>query len=105
ELGVSHVNVGKMRRKWESLKDDPHYYITNTSKLTISENTFNNMLARSFKIETQANRLKNQVEIEKNKIALTFLSSFNRYCQLELQDDDKKANRLHNDILQYKQDI
>ncbi|ATQ15568.2 DUF603 domain-containing protein (plasmid) [Borrelia miyamotoi] len=73
ELGVSRVNVGKMRRKWESLKDDPHYYITNTSKLTISENTFNNMLARSFKIETQANRLKNQVEIEKNKIAFLLL--------------------------------
>ncbi|AHH05767.1 Hypothetical protein BOM_1224 (plasmid) [Borrelia miyamotoi FR64b] len=35
-MGISRVNVGKMRRKWESLKDDPHYYITNTSKLTIS---------------------------------------------------------------------
>ncbi|ATQ17962.2 DUF603 domain-containing protein (plasmid) [Borrelia miyamotoi] len=71
----------------------------------MSEDTFNNMFARSLESETHTNRLKNQVEIEKNKIALTFLSSFNRYCQLELQDDDKKANRLHNDILQYKQDI
>ncbi|WP_367613221.1 DUF603 domain-containing protein (plasmid) [Borrelia hermsii] len=23
ELGVSRVNVGKMRRKWEEVKDDP----------------------------------------------------------------------------------
>ncbi|QFP42603.1 DUF603 domain-containing protein, partial (plasmid) [Borrelia miyamotoi] len=67
ELGVSRVNVGKMRRKWESLKCDPHY-VTNTSKLIISEDTFNNMLARSLEVETHANRLKNQVEIEKNKI-------------------------------------
>ncbi|QFP42553.1 DUF603 domain-containing protein (plasmid) [Borrelia miyamotoi] len=103
ELGVSRVNVGKIRRKWESLKDDPQYI--GASKLTISEDTFNNMLARSLETETHANRLKNQVEIEKNKIALTFLASFNRYCQLELQDDVKKANQLHNEILQCKQDI
>ncbi|WAZ72567.1 DUF603 domain-containing protein (plasmid) [Borrelia miyamotoi] len=103
ELGVSRVNVGKMRRKWESLKDEPHH-IKSTSKLTISEDTFNNMLARSLEVETHANRLKNQVEIEKNKIALTFLSSFNQYCQLELQDDVTRANKLHNEILKYKQD-
>ncbi|QBK63950.1 DUF603 domain-containing protein, partial (plasmid) [Borrelia miyamotoi] len=46
ELGVSRVNVGKMRRKWESLQNNPNY-ITSTSKLTISEDTFNHMLARS----------------------------------------------------------
>ncbi|QFP42589.1 DUF603 domain-containing protein, partial (plasmid) [Borrelia miyamotoi] len=67
ELGVSRVNVGKMRRKWESLQNNPNY-ITSTSKLTISEDTFNHMLARSLEVETHANRLKNQVEIEKNKI-------------------------------------
>ncbi|QTL84275.1 DUF603 domain-containing protein [Borrelia miyamotoi] len=104
ELGVSRVNVGKMRRKWESLKNEPNY-VTNTSKLIISEDTFNNMLARSLETETQANRLKNQVEIEKNKIALTFLSSFNKYCQLELQDDVKQADKLHNEILQCRKDI
>ncbi|AOW96096.1 DUF603 domain-containing protein [Borrelia miyamotoi] len=104
ELGVSRVNVGKMRRKWESLKDESNY-VTSTSKLTINEDTFNNMLARSLETETHANRLKNQVEIEKNNIALTFLSSFNRYCQLELQDDVKQADKLHNEILKYKQDI
>ncbi|WAZ72775.1 DUF603 domain-containing protein (plasmid) [Borrelia miyamotoi] len=103
ELGVSRVNVGKMRHKWESLQNNPNY-ITSTSKLTISEDTFNNMLARSLEVETHANRLKNQVEIEKNKIALTFLSSFNQYCQLELQDDVTRANKLHNEILKYKQD-
>ncbi|AHH05546.1 DUF603 domain-containing protein (plasmid) [Borrelia miyamotoi] len=40
ELGVSHVNVGKMRRKWASLKDDPNY-ITSASKLTIQTGSFN----------------------------------------------------------------
>ncbi|AOW96136.1 DUF603 domain-containing protein [Borrelia miyamotoi] len=104
ELGVSRVNVGKMRRKWKSLKDESNY-VTSTSKLTISEDTFNNMLARSLETETHANRLKNQVEIEKNNIALTFLSSFNKYCQLELQDDVKQADKLHNEILQCRKDI
>ncbi|QTL83973.1 DUF603 domain-containing protein [Borrelia miyamotoi] len=100
ELGVSRVNVGKMRLKWEAHKNDSKYI--GISKLTISENTFNNTLARSLETETHANRLKNQVEIEKNNIALTFLSSFNRYCQLELQDDVKQADKLHNEILKYK---
>ncbi|ANF34517.1 hypothetical protein A7978_05935 (plasmid) [Borrelia turicatae] len=83
ELGVSRVNVGKMRRKWEEIKDDPEY-INGATKLTIREDTFNNMLAQSFEVESEANRLKNQVEIEKNKIALRSLNSFNRYFQLEL---------------------
>ncbi|WP_338321075.1 DUF603 domain-containing protein [Borrelia miyamotoi] len=103
ELGVSRVNVGKMRHKWESLQNNPNY-TKNDAKITISEDTFNNMLARSLEAETQAHRLKSQVEIEKNKIALTFLTSFNQYCHLELQDDVTRANKLHNEILQYKQD-
>ncbi|ATQ15345.2 DUF603 domain-containing protein (plasmid) [Borrelia miyamotoi] len=87
ELGVSRVNVGKMRRKWEAHQDNPQYI--GASKLTIREDTFNNMLVRSFKTETHANRLKNQVEIEKNKIALIFMSSFDKYCHLKLQYDKK----------------
>ncbi|QTL84311.1 DUF603 domain-containing protein [Borrelia miyamotoi] len=48
ELGVSRVNVGKMRRKWESLKDESNY-VTSTSKLTISEDTFNNIACPKFR--------------------------------------------------------
>ncbi|WAZ91763.1 hypothetical protein [Borrelia miyamotoi] len=43
--------------------------------------------------------------MRKTILHLTFLSSFNRYCQLELQDDVKQADKLHNEILKYKQDI
>ncbi|AHH04336.1 Hypothetical protein BHY_1385 (plasmid) [Borrelia nietonii YOR] len=45
ELGVSRVNVGEMRCKWEEVKDGPEY-VKETAKLTIREDTFNNMLAR-----------------------------------------------------------
>ncbi|WP_330730388.1 DUF603 domain-containing protein [Borrelia turicatae] len=83
ELGVSRVNVGKMRRKWEEIKDDPEY-INGVTRLTICEDIFNTMIVRSIETESEANRFKNQVEIEKNKIALRSLNSFNRYFQLEL---------------------
>ncbi|AHH04396.1 Hypothetical protein BHY_1446 (plasmid) [Borrelia nietonii YOR] len=66
ELGVSRVNAGKMRRKWEEVKGDPEY-VKETAKFTIREDIFNNMLACSLKAEDEANRLKNQVEIEKKK--------------------------------------
>ncbi|UPA11666.1 DUF603 domain-containing protein (plasmid) [Borrelia parkeri] len=104
ELGVSRVNVGKMRRKWEEIKDDQQYENEN-SKITIREDTFNNMLARSFETESEANRLKNQVEIEKNKIALRFLNSFNKYFQLELQEDLSRAVALHEEIENQKEKI
>ncbi|WVN92543.1 DUF603 domain-containing protein (plasmid) [Borrelia turicatae] len=104
ELGVSRVNVGKMRRRWEALKDDPEY-IAGAVKLTIREDTFNNMLARSFEVENEANRLKNQIEIEKNKIALRFLNSFNKYFQLKLQEDFNKAVALHEEIEKQEEKI
>ncbi|WP_434757395.1 DUF603 domain-containing protein (plasmid) [Borrelia puertoricensis] len=104
ELGVSRINVGKMRRKWEALKDDPEY-ITGAAKLTIREDTFNAMIARSIETESEANRLKNQVEIEKNKIALRFLNSFNKYFQLELQEDFNKAVALHEEIENQKEKL
>ncbi|UPA08682.1 hypothetical protein bhDAH_001411 (plasmid) [Borrelia hermsii DAH] len=55
-----------MRHKWEEVKGDPEY-VKETAKFTIREDIFNNMLAYSLKAEDEANRLKNQVEIEKKK--------------------------------------
>ncbi|UPA14352.1 DUF603 domain-containing protein [Borrelia turicatae] len=43
EMGVSRANVGKMRRRWEEIKDNPEY-MTGTSKLTICGDTFNAMI-------------------------------------------------------------
>lgn len=60
------VDAGKMRHKWEEVKGDPEY-VKETAKFTIREDIFNNMLAYSLKAEDEANRLKNQVEIEKKK--------------------------------------
>ncbi|AHH04397.1 Hypothetical protein BHY_1447 (plasmid) [Borrelia nietonii YOR] len=34
-----------------------------------------------------------------------FLSSFDKYCQLELQKNVKKTLKPHDEILKYKEDI
>ncbi|AHH13196.1 Hypothetical protein BHO_0117600 (plasmid) [Borrelia hermsii YBT] len=36
---------------------------------------------------------------------MSFLSSFDKYCQLELQEDVKKTLKPHDEILKYKEDI
>ncbi|WP_281506693.1 DUF603 domain-containing protein [Borrelia parkeri] len=46
EMGVSRVNVGKMRLRWEEIKDAPEY-ITGAVKLTIREDTFKNILLQA----------------------------------------------------------
>ncbi|WP_434757320.1 DUF603 domain-containing protein (plasmid) [Borrelia puertoricensis] len=91
EMGVSRVNVGKMRRKWEEIKDDPEY-INGAAKLTICEDTLNNILFHASQSRAQARDLKSQFSMAKSMLGLEFINSFSRYLELELKLDELKRD-------------
>ncbi|UPA15206.1 DUF603 domain-containing protein [Borrelia turicatae] len=97
ELGVSRVNVGKMRRKWEEIKDDPEY-INGAAKLTICEDTLNNILFHASQSTAQARDLKSQFSMAKSMLGLEFINSFSRYLELELKTHNYKIEELESQI-------
>ncbi len=54
KLGVSRVNVWRMRQKWESGETSDN----GDSRVTISEDTFEHLVAQTFRSEVKAKKLK-----------------------------------------------
>ncbi|UPA09691.1 DUF603 domain-containing protein (plasmid) [Borrelia nietonii YOR] len=98
EMGVSRVNVGKMRRKWEEVKDD-HEYVKETAKLTIREDTLTNILLHASQSTAQARDLKSQFSMARSMLGIEFINSFSRYLELELKAHNHEIEILESKII------
>ncbi|WP_084543161.1 DUF603 domain-containing protein [Borrelia hispanica] len=82
EMGVSRANVCKMRRRWESRESNN---LEEHPKVTISEETLNNVLIRASEHSAQSSSIKSQLHMARNRLGLEFIDSFNNYLDLELK--------------------
>ncbi|WP_215538018.1 DUF603 domain-containing protein, partial [Borreliella bavariensis] len=79
-LGVSRVNVWRMREKWESGET----FIEENSRLIISEDTFEHLVAQTFKSEAKARHIKGELDLECSNLELGFIRAFKQYASIEL---------------------
>ncbi|WP_418455507.1 DUF603 domain-containing protein (plasmid) [Borreliella californiensis] len=79
-LGVSRVNVWRMRQKWESGETS----INEGSRVTISEDTFEHLLAQTFRSEVKARKIRGELDLERANLELGFIREFNQYSSVEL---------------------
>ncbi|WP_210361034.1 DUF603 domain-containing protein, partial [Borreliella garinii] len=79
-LGVSRVNVWRMRQKWES----GEISVNEDSRVTISEDTFEHLLAQTFKSEVKAKKVKGELDLERANLELGFIRAFKQYSSIEL---------------------
>ncbi|WP_232212766.1 DUF603 domain-containing protein (plasmid) [Borrelia recurrentis] len=73
-MGVSCANVCKIRRRWESRESNN---LEEHLKVTISEETLNNVLIRAFEYSAQSSSIKSQLHMARNRLGLEFIASFN----------------------------
>ncbi|WP_420025759.1 DUF603 domain-containing protein (plasmid) [Borreliella yangtzensis] len=79
-LGVSKVNVWRMRRKWESGET----FVNENSRVTISEDTFEHLVAQTFRSEVKAKKVKGELDLERSNLELGFIRAFKQYSSIEL---------------------
>ncbi len=79
-FGVSRVNVWRMRQKWESGETS----VDENSRLTISEDTFEHLVAQTFKSEAKARKIKGELDLECYNLELGFIRTFKQYVSIEL---------------------
>ncbi|WP_418454922.1 DUF603 domain-containing protein (plasmid) [Borreliella spielmanii] len=79
-LGVSRVNVWRMRQKWESGDS----CVNDDSRVTISEDTFEHLVAQTFKSEVKAKKVKGELDLERSNLELGFIRAFKQYSAIEL---------------------
>ncbi|MCD2332781.1 DUF603 domain-containing protein [Borreliella americana] len=79
-LGVSKVNVWRMRQKWESGGDSDN----EDSRVTISEDTFEHLLAQTFRSEVSARKVRSELDLERANLELGFINAFKQYSSVEL---------------------
>ncbi len=79
-LGVSRVNVWRMRQKWES----GEISVNEDSRVTISEDTFEHLIAQTFKSEVKAKKVKGELDLERANLELGFIRAFKQYSSIEL---------------------
>ncbi len=79
-LGVSRVNVWRMRQKWESGETS----VNEDSRVTISEDTFEHLVAQTFKSEVKAKKVKGELDLERSNLELGFIRAFKQYSSIEL---------------------
>ncbi|WP_215538064.1 DUF735 family protein [Borreliella bavariensis] len=79
-LGVSRVNVWRMRQKWES----GEISVNEDSRVTISEDTFEYLVAQTFKSEVKAKKVKGELDLERSNLELGFIRAFKQYSSIEL---------------------
>ncbi|MCD2401790.1 DUF603 domain-containing protein, partial [Borreliella bissettiae] len=58
KLGVSKVNVWRMRQKWESGGN----FINEDSRVIISEDTFEHLLSQTFRSEVNARKVRSELD-------------------------------------------
>ncbi|WP_231439772.1 DUF603 domain-containing protein [Borrelia duttonii] len=102
EMGVSRANVCKMRRRWEfkeinNLEEHP--------KVTISEETLNNVLIRASEHSAQSSSIKSQLYMARNRLGLEFIASFNSHLDLELKSYNKEIKVLESKVKRLKEGI
>ncbi|WP_420025454.1 DUF603 domain-containing protein [Borreliella valaisiana] len=79
-LGVSRVSVWRMRQKWESGETSAN----EASRLTISEDTFEHLVAQAFRSEVKAKKVKGELDLERSNLELGFIRAFKQYSSIEL---------------------
>ncbi|ACN52709.1 conserved hypothetical protein (plasmid) [Borreliella valaisiana VS116] len=79
-LGVSRVNVWKMRQKWERGETS----VNEDSKVVISEETFEHLVAQTFRSEVKAKKVKEKLDLERFNLELGFIRAFKQYASIEL---------------------
>ncbi|AYE37072.1 hypothetical protein DB313_06100 (plasmid) [Borrelia turcica IST7] len=100
-MSVSHVNVWKMRRKWEQVKDSPEYS-SSSGVSSSSEDEFASLIAKNIKAESLSSNTRFELEHEINLIGIDFIKSFRKYFCLEFSKYYEEASRLEDDILSIK---
>ncbi|WP_420025480.1 DUF603 domain-containing protein [Borreliella valaisiana] len=80
KLGVSRVNVWRMRQKWESGET----FVNKNSRVTISEDTFEHLVAQTFRSEVKAKKVKGELDLERSNLELGFIRAFKQYSSIEL---------------------
>ncbi|PRR45787.1 hypothetical protein CV662_06370, partial [Borreliella burgdorferi] len=80
KLGVSRVNVWRMRQKWESGES----VVNQDSRLSISEDTFEHLLSQTFRSEVNARKVRSELDLERANLELGFINAFKQYSSVEL---------------------
>ncbi|WP_417903066.1 DUF603 domain-containing protein [Borreliella bissettiae] len=94
KLGVSKVNVWRMRQKWESGGN----FINEDSRVTISEDTFEHLLSQTFRSEVNARKVKSELDLERANLELGFINAFKQYSSVELVSMHTKIKNLRAEI-------
>ncbi|ACN93307.1 conserved hypothetical protein (plasmid) [Borreliella finlandensis] len=89
-LGVSRVNVWRMRQKWESGEG----CVNENSRVTISEDTFEHLVAQTFRSEVKAKKVKGELDLERSNLELGFIRAFRQYSSIELSNMLSKVDDL-----------
>ncbi|WP_421136329.1 DUF603 domain-containing protein (plasmid) [Borreliella yangtzensis] len=90
KLGVSKVNVWRMRKKWESGET----LVNENSRITISEDTLEHLVAQTFKSEVKAKKVKGELDLERSNLELGFIRAFKQYSSIELVNMLSKIENL-----------
>ncbi|WP_417861671.1 DUF603 domain-containing protein [Borreliella andersonii] len=94
KLGVSRVNVWRMRQKWENGGG----FDNEGSRVTISEDTFEHLLSQTFKSEVKAKKGKGELDLERTNLELGFIRAFKQYSSIELASIRTKIENLRTQI-------
>ncbi|APS99166.1 hypothetical protein Bmayo_05670 (plasmid) [Borreliella mayonii] len=94
KLGVSKVNVWRMRQRWESGES----VVNEGSRVTISEDTFEHLLSQTFKSEVNARKVRSELDLERANLELGFIYAFKRYSSVELASMHTKIENLRAEI-------
>ncbi|PRQ89472.1 DUF603 domain-containing protein [Borreliella burgdorferi] len=94
KLGVSRVNVWRMRQKWESGESS----VSEDSRLIISEDTFEHLLSQTFRSEVNARKVRSELDLERANLELGFINAFKQYSSVELFSMHTKIENLRAEI-------
>ncbi len=94
KLRVSKVNVWRMRQKWESGETS----VSQDSRATISEDTFEHLLSQTFRSEVNARKVRSELDLERANLELGFIHTFKRYSSVELVSMYTKIENLRAEI-------
>ncbi|PRR32176.1 DUF603 domain-containing protein [Borreliella burgdorferi] len=94
KLGVSKVNVWRMRQKWESGETS----FNKDSRVSISEDTFEHLLSQTFRSEVNARKVRSELDLERANLELGFINAFKQYSSVELASIHTKIENLRTQI-------
>ncbi|ACN93637.1 conserved hypothetical protein (plasmid) [Borreliella finlandensis] len=83
-----------MRQKWESGETSDN----GDSRVTISEDTFEHLVAQTFRSEVKAKKVKGELDLERSNLELGFIRAFKQYSSIELASILSKIEDLRYEI-------